>query len=100
MKSESLCKKVSVSLPAGVHKWLIEESEKESQSRGSRVTVSALIQETVNDLKNRKSEESAQKKPSKASKDSPAVGAKMAMLSENLDIGFSEATTQNSRRAS
>ena len=99
MKSESLCKKVSVSLPAGVHKWLIEESEKESQSRGSRVTVSALIQETVNDLKNRKSEESAQKTSSKPSKNSPSVGAKMATLSESLGSGPSTATKKTSRRA-
>jgi hypothetical protein len=51
MKSDSLCKKVSVSLPANLHKWLIEESQKESENRGSRLTVSALIQEIINDWK-------------------------------------------------
>jgi hypothetical protein len=100
MKSDSLCKKVSVSLPAGVHKWLIEESEKESQSRGSRVTVSSLIQETLNELKKKKSDISLQKKPSKPSKVFPAVGATMATLSENLDSGQSTATKKHSRRAS
>jgi hypothetical protein len=100
MKSDSLCKKVSVSLPAGVHKWLIEESEKESQSRGSRVTVSSLIQETLNELKKKKSDISPQKSSSKASKVSPVVGATMATLSENLDSGQYTATKKHSRRAS
>jgi hypothetical protein len=65
MKSDSLCKKVSVSLPANVHKWLIHEAEKESQNRGSRFTVSALIQETINEFKKKKAEESPQSKTSK-----------------------------------
>ena len=51
MKSDSLCKKVSVSLPSNLHKWLIEESQKEGEIRGSRFTVSALIQEILNDWK-------------------------------------------------
>jgi hypothetical protein len=51
MKSDSLCKKVSVSLPAKLHEWLIQEAQKESENRGSRLTVSALIQEIINDWK-------------------------------------------------
>jgi hypothetical protein len=98
MKSESLCKKVSVSLPAGVHKWLIEESEKESQSRGSRVTVSSLIQETLNELKKRKSDISAQKSSSKASNVSTSVNAKVVKGSESSVGGFSKATTDRSRK--
>jgi hypothetical protein len=74
MKSDSLCKKVSVSLPANVHKWLIQEAQKESQNRGSRVTVSSLIQETLNELKKKNPEKSAQKSSSKASNIQPRVG--------------------------
>jgi hypothetical protein len=44
-------------------------------------------------------EESAQKKSSRASKVSRGVGAKTAMLSENLDIGCLKATTETSQRA-
>ncbi len=99
MKSESLCKKVSVSLPAGVHKWLIEESEKESQSRGSRVTVSSLIQETLNELKKKKSDISPQKSSNKASKVSPVVGAKNLRASENFVSTSSTATKKTYRRA-
>jgi hypothetical protein len=98
MKSESLCKKVSVSLPAGVHKWLIEESEKESQSRGSRVTVSSLIQETLNELKKRKSDISPQKSSSKASKVCPPVGVVIEPGSETSATLPSTRMKKNSRR--
>jgi hypothetical protein len=87
MKSDSLCKKVSVSLPAKLHEWLIQEAQKESENRGSRLTVSALIQEIINDWKK-----------GKAATPEPA-GVKMATLSENLDSGRSTATKKNSRRA-
>ena len=43
--------------------------------------------------------ESAQKKPSKPSKVSPAVGVKTATLSGSLGSGFLKATTETSRRA-
>ena len=98
MKSDSLCKKVSVSLPANVHKWLIEEAEKESQNRGSRFTVSALIQETLNELKKKKSEFSAQKTSSKPSNVSTSVNAKVVKGSESSVGGFSKATTDRSRK--
>jgi len=99
MKSDSLCKKVSVSLPSNLHKWLIQEAQKESQNRGSRVTVSSLIQETLNELKKKNPEKFAQKNPSKPSKASPVVGAKMATLSGSLGSGLLKATTKTSRRA-
>jgi hypothetical protein len=98
MKSDSLCKKVSVSLPANVHKWLIEEAEKESQNRGSRFTVSALIQETLNELKKKKSEFSSQKTSSKPSNVSTSVNAKVVKGSESSVGGFSKATTDRSRK--
>jgi len=87
MKSDSLCKKVSVSLPSNLHKWLIEEAQKESENRGSRVSVSALIQEILNDWKK-----------GKAASPEPA-GANIATLSDHLDSGRSTATKKNSRRA-
>jgi len=59
MKSDSLCKKVSVSLPAKLHEWLIQEAQKESENRGSRLTVSALIQEIINDWKKGKAQNAA-----------------------------------------
>jgi hypothetical protein len=99
MKSDSLCKKVSVSLPANLHKWLIEEAEKESQNRGSRFTVSALIQETLNEFKKRKSQISPQKSASKTSNTSAPVGAKKVTLSESLGSGSLPATMKTSRRA-
>jgi hypothetical protein len=98
MKSDSLCKKVSVSLPANVHKWLIEEAEKESQNRGSRFTVSALIQETLNELKKKKSEISPQKSSIKPSNVSTSVNAKVVKGSESSVGGFSKATTDRSRK--
>jgi hypothetical protein len=87
MKSDSLCKKVSVSLPAKLHEWLIQEAQKESENRGSRLTVSALIQEIINDWKKGKS---ATPEP---------AGANIATLSDHLDSGRSTATKKNSRRA-
>jgi len=98
MKSDSLCKKVSVSLPANVHKWLIEEAEKESQNRGSRFTVSALIQETLNELKKKKSEISPQKSSSKTSKVSPPVSAKIVIPEDHSVGGSSTRSTGRSRR--
>jgi hypothetical protein len=87
MKSDSLCKKVSVSLPAKLHEWLIQEAQKESENRGSRLTVSALIQEIINDWKK-----------GKAATPEPA-GVKMATLSESLGSGPLTATKKPSRRA-
>jgi hypothetical protein len=86
MKSDSLCKKVSVSLPAKLHEWLIQEAEKESENRGSRLTVSALIQEIINDWKK-----------GKAASPEP-VGVKTLKLSANLDTGSSKAGTDRFRR--
>ena len=99
MKSDSLCKKVSVSLPSNDHKWLIEEAEKESQNRGSRVTVSALIQETVNELKNKKSQESPQKSSTKASNIQPNVGVVIEPGLETSATGSSTRMKKNSRRS-
>jgi hypothetical protein len=98
MKSDSLCKKVSVSLPANVHKWLIEEAEKESQNRGSRFTVSALIQETLNELKKKKSEFSAQKSSSKPSNISPDASAEIVKPYKRSVGGSSKAGTDRSRK--
>lgn len=98
MKSDSLCKKVSVSLPANVHRWLIEEAKKESQNRGSRFTVSALIQETLNELKKNKVEESPQKTSSKPSKDFPPVGVLIEPESEISASGCSTRMKKSSRR--
>jgi hypothetical protein len=86
MKSDSLCKKVSVSLPAKLHEWLIQEAQKESENRGSRLTVSALIQEIINDWKK-----------GKAASPEPA-GVKTLKLSANLDTGSSKAGTDRSRK--
>jgi Arc/MetJ-type ribon-helix-helix transcriptional regulator len=44
---KNLCKKVSVSLPESVHEWLKNEAEKQTEKRGSRVTVSSIIQELL-----------------------------------------------------
>jgi hypothetical protein len=86
MKSDSLCKKVSVSLPANLHKWLIEESQKESENRGSRLTVSALIQEIINDWK-------------KGKATTETVGVVIQPGSEISVSGPSIATKKTSRRA-
>jgi hypothetical protein len=87
MKSDSLCKKVSVSLPAKLHEWLIQEAQKESEKRGSRLTVSALIQEIINDFKKGKAA-------------SPELaGAKTLRASESSVTLRSTATKTNIRRA-
>lgn len=44
---KNLCKKVSVSLPESVHEWLKNEAERQTEKRGSRVTVSSIIQELL-----------------------------------------------------
>jgi hypothetical protein len=98
MKSDSLCKKVSVSLPANVHKWLIQEAQKESQNRGSRVTVSSLIQETLNELKKKNPEKSAQKSSSKASNIQPRVGVVIEPGLETSATGSSTRMTGRSRK--
>jgi hypothetical protein len=87
MKSDSLCKKVSVSLPAKLHEWLIQEAQKESENRGSRLTVSALIQEIINDWKKGKAAS-----PERA-------GAKTLLPSESSVTLRSTATKGNIRRA-
>ena len=74
-------------MPSNLHKWLIEEAQKESENRGSRVSVSALIQEILNDWKK-----------GKAASPEPA-GVKMATLSESLGSGPLTATKKPSRRA-
>jgi hypothetical protein len=86
MKSDSLCKKVSVSLPSNVHIWLKQESEKESKNRGSRVTVSSLIQEILKEWKDEKSE-------------GKGVGVVIQPVSEISASGPSIATKKNTRRA-
>jgi hypothetical protein len=85
MKSNSLCKKVSVSLPAKLHEWLIQEAQKESENRGSRVTVSALIQEIIYDWKKGKAQADA--------------GANALKASENFVSTSSTATKKSFRRA-
>ena len=99
-------KKLNVSIPIDLHEFLIQK-QKVEQSKNPLATIplSKIVATAIEELKQDEegkaaSQKTTQKKPSKPSKDSPAVGAKMAMLSENLDIGFSKATTQNSRRAS
>jgi hypothetical protein len=87
MKSDSLCKKVSVSLPAKLHEWLIQEAQKESENRGSRLTVSALIQEIINDFK-------------KGKVVTPEIaGANVLKASESSVSGRSTATKKTFRRA-
>jgi len=87
MKSDSLCKKVSVSLPAKLHEWLIQEAQKESENRGSRLTVSALIQEIINDWKKGKAA-------------SPEhAGANLLKASKSLDSMSSTATKKTSHWA-
>jgi hypothetical protein len=87
MKSDSLCKKVSVSLPAKLHEWLIQEAQKESENRGSRLTVSALIQEIINDWKKGKAV-------------TPEIaGANVLKASESSVSGRSTATKKTFRRA-
>ena len=85
MKSDSLCKKVSVSLPSNLHKWLIQEAQKEGEIRGSRFTVSALIQEILNDWKK-----------GKASTD---AGANQLKASESFASMSSTVTKKTSRQA-
>ena len=85
MKSDSLCKKVSVSLPAKLHEWLIQEAQKESENRGSRLTVSALIQEIINDWKKGKAQAYA--------------GVNALKASENFVSTSSTATKKTSRSA-
>jgi hypothetical protein len=88
MKSDSLCKKVSVSLPSNVHKWLIQEAQKESENRGSRVTVSSLIQEIINDWKNNKSQGNVSAQPQ--------TGRKIIAPHKRSVGGSSTATTDRS----
>lgn len=99
-------KKLNVSIPIDLHDFLIQK-QKVEQSKNPLATIplSKIVATAIEELKQDEegkaaSQKTTQKKPSKASKVSPAVGATMATLSGSLGSGSSKATTETSRRAS
>ncbi len=99
MNEKENVEKFTISMEKELRDWLdAKVKEMNRKDRRYKTSRSALISDAVQKIKD--AEESAQKISSKASKVSPVVGATMATLSENLDIGCLKATTETSRQAS